>query len=127
MVDGEQSMSECKNCPIDSARGAGTWERKISTSSNAILRFAVRKTIDDEGTAVHDTIDFTGSDLKLLQTPAPVAMMPSGVEGGRAIVDTVQSAIGGWQPLLDKLQIFCEVMDGVSEVVQPCRARFSGD
>ena len=50
-----------------------------------------------------------------MHTPKAVNLMSTTIEGGEVALDTVQSAVGDWQPLLDKMQIFCEVMDGVSE------------
>ena len=91
------------------------FERKIAPPSNASLRFSIQKA-SDAGLSLQQTIKDTNAELNSLQTPKPAVLLDSAVGVGTTAVDTVQSVVNTWQPLLDKLQIFCQAMDGIAAV-----------
>lgn len=84
--------------------------------AKATITFSVRISEADQQEVLHQTLADTHVDIGLLTTPKPASLLDGAVEGGTSALDTVQSVVDDWSPLLDKLQIFCTIMDGVAEV-----------
>ena len=97
------------------------YERKIAPHSNATLRFNVKKIMNAQE-SVHQTLEYAGVDIATLSTPRVVRALPGAADKSTAALDLVESAASSWQPLLDKMELFCTVMDGVAEVSDQLKA-----
>jgi hypothetical protein len=55
--------------------------------------------------------------------PAPAVITDAGVavDGVTAIANTIKPAMAAWDPLLEKIKLFTEIVDGISEVWRKCR------
>ena len=91
------------------------YERKIAPPTDATLCFCVKKSLDPQET-VHQNLAYTGSDVAALSTRKVANVLEFVVNKSAVALDPVESTACGWQPLLDKLEVFCTVMDGVAEV-----------
>ena len=93
-----------------------SYERSLLPLDKATIRFSVTISTDDPQEALRQTILDTDSKIQLLASPKPAALLDCAMEGGTSALDSVQSVVDDWSPLLEKLHIFCNIMDGVAEV-----------
>ncbi|KAF7798736.1 hypothetical protein EIP86_009961 [Pleurotus ostreatoroseus] len=93
-----------------------SYERNLLPLDKATIRFSVTISTDDPQEALRQTVLDTNSKIQLLASPKPATLLDGAVEGGTSALDSVQSVVDDWSPLLEKLQIFCNIMDGVAEV-----------
>ena len=93
-----------------------SYERNLLPLDKATIRFSVTISTDDPQEALRQTVLDTNSKIQLLASPKPATLLDGAVDGGTSALDSVQSVVDDWSPLLEKLQIFCNIMDGVAEV-----------
>ena len=112
---------------FDTGEEVQTSERKIAPGSDATLKFTVKvtgetQTKHPEDTTSHD-IAAAGSALaRMDRRPRPSKPMDV-VESGEAVftaVDTVETIVSPVSGFLDGLGVFCDIMDGITEVRVYC-------
>lgn len=89
-----------------------SFERNLVPLSEATILFSVKISEADPQDVLHQLLENTHINIEPLTTPNPDSLL----EDAASAMDTTQSVVEDWSPLLDKLQIFCKIMDGVAEV-----------
>lgn len=115
------------NSNFDTGEDVQTHEREIAPGSDATLEFIVKVTGE---TQTKHPEDITSSDIaaagsalaRMDQRPGPTKPIDA-VESGEAVftaVDTIGTIVSPVSGFLDGLGVFCDIMDGITEVRVYC-------